>query len=67
MSWKKAKLMGIKSINPKLKQFRIARELKDSSSTLQQYQRKIDMFSPFRIPPSINNHTQKKKQDFKSC
>ena len=54
--------MEIKSINPKLKQSEIAKELIISSSTKQRYRRKMNMLSPYRIPPSSNtNHTRKQK------
>ena len=38
-----AKLMEIKSINPKLKQSKIARELQTWTCTLQRFKRKIKM------------------------
>ena len=53
--------MEIKSINPKLKQAEIARELKLPSSASQLYRRGINMFSPYRLPPSSNTHTRKQK------
>ena len=54
--------MEIKSIDPKLKQSEIAKELKTSTSTIQRYRRKINMFSPYRISPSSNtNHTRKQE------
>ena len=43
---KMAKFMEIKSTNPKLKQSEIAKELKESSSTIQRYRREIKMLSP---------------------
>ena len=55
---KMAKIMEIKSINPKLKHSQIAREQKISSSTLQRYRIEVNMPSPYRIPPS-NTHTGK--------
>ena len=58
---KTAKLMEIKATNPKSKQSGKTRELKVSSSTLQRYRRKINMLSPYRIPPSSNTHTRKQK------
>ena len=62
---KMAKFVEIKSINPKLKQSEIAKELKISSSTIQ-YRRGINMLkfgiNKYRIPPSSNtNHTRKQK------
>ena len=53
--------MEIKSINQKLKQSELARELKISASTLQRYKREINMFSPYRRPPALNTHTRKQK------
>ena len=53
--------MEIKSIKPKLKQSQIARELEISSATLQRYRRELNMFSPYRKPPSSNTHTRKQK------
>ena len=58
---KMANFMEIKSINPKLKQSEIARELKLSFSTLQRYRREMIMLSPYRTPPSSNTHTRKQK------
>ena len=58
---KMAEFMEIKSIIPKIKQSELAEELKISSSTLQRYRREINMLSPYRIPPSANNHTRKQK------
>ena len=53
--------MEFKYTNPKLKQCEKAREEKISSSTLQRYQREKNMISPYRTPPSSNNHTGKQK------
>ena len=53
--------MEIKSVNPKLKQSDIARELKISSSTLQRYRREIKMLRPYKIPLSSNTCTEKQK------
>ena len=50
--------MDIKSVNPKLKQCEIARDLKVSPSILQRYRRKIKTRSPYRIP---NTHARKQK------
>ena len=58
---KMAKFMEIKSINPKLKQSEIAKELAISTSTLQRYRRELDMRSPYRILQSSNTHTRKQK------
>ena len=46
---KMAKFMEITSINPKLKQSEIAKELAISTSTLQRYRREINMHSSYRI------------------
>ena len=59
-----AEFREIKSINLKLKQSEVARELEISSSTLQRYRREINMFSPYTIPTThirkqkISNHTE---------
>ena len=59
---KKAKFMEFVSINPKILKSKIAKELAISTSTLQRYRRKINMFSPYRIPPSsTNTNTRKQK------
>ena len=58
---KKAKFMEIKSINPRLQQSEIARELKISFSTLQRYGRELTMLSPYRTPLSSNIHTRKQR------
>ena len=58
---KKAKFMEIKSINPKLKQSEIAKELKLSTSAIQRYRREINMVLPYRISPSSNTHHTKTK------
>ena len=54
-----ARFMEINSLNPKIKQNQIAKDLSFSSSTLQRYRKDINMFSPHRFP--INN-TNKKRQ-----
>ena len=56
-----AKFMENKSINPKLKQNEIAREVKIPSSTLQRYARETNMLSSYIIMPSSNAHTRKQK------
>ena len=55
---KMAKLMEIKSINQKLEQSEIAKELQISASTLQRYRREINMHSPYRVVQSSNNNTR---------
>ena len=60
--YKIEKFMEIKSINPKLKQFELATELKIPSSTLQRYRREKNWLSPRKIPPASNTtHTRKQK------
>ena len=54
-----ATFMEIKSINPKVKQSEIAKELGCSSSNLQRYRQDINILSPHRIPP--NSHKRKWK------
>ena len=58
---KMAKFMEIKSINPRLKQSEMARELKISSSSIQRYRREINMVSPCRIPTSATTRSTKQK------
>ena len=53
---KMTKFMAVKSINPKLEQSEIARQLKISSSTLQRYREEINIPSPYTI---LNTHTRK--------
>ena len=57
---KMAKFMEIKSINPKLKQSEIPKELEISTSTIQRYRREINMLSPYRISPNTI-YTRKQK------
>ena len=54
-----ARFMGIKSMNPKLRQDQIAKEIGFSSSTLQRYRNDKNMPSPYRIP---QNNTNKRRQ-----
>ena len=59
---KMAKFVEIKCINPKLKQSEVAKELKISFSTIQRYRGEVNMFSPYRILPSLNTkHTREQK------
>ena len=59
---KMAKFLELKSKNPRIKQSEIAKLLELSSSTIQRYRKKINMFSPYRIlPSSKTNHTRKQK------
>ena len=51
--------MEIKSINLKLKQSELAKELGCSSINSQRYRQDINMFSPYRISP--NSHKRKQK------
>ena len=55
-----AEFMQGKFKNPKLKQSEIADQLNYSSSTLQRYWNDINMLSPYRIQPNINNKRSKK-------
>ena len=59
-----ARFMEIKSLNPKIRQDQIAKELGCSSSTLRRYKNDINMLTPFRIPP---NFTNKRKQKFSNA
>ena len=54
-----ARFIEIKSLNSKLRQDQIAKELGCSSITLQRYRHDKYMFSPYRIPP--NSHKRKQK------
>ena len=58
---KTAKFKEIKSANQNSKKSEIARELKISSSALQRYRRKLNMLSPYRLPPSSKTQTKKQK------
>ena len=53
------KFLEIKSINPKLKQSGLAKDLGCSSSTLKRYRQDINLFSPCRHPSSANKRKQK--------
>ena len=55
------KLLEVKSINPKVQQSAIAKELRCSSSTLNRYRNDIKMLPPYRKSPSSNTHTRKQK------
>ena len=55
--------MEIKSINPKIKQSEIARELKISSSTLQRYRRELNAFGLKNT--NIVKHSHKKTKHLK--
>ena len=52
----------INSLNPKLRQNQIAKELGCSSSTLQRCRQHINMLSPYRSPPN----SLKGKKGFKT-
>ena len=45
-----AKIMQIKSIDPKWKQSGITRELRKPCSTLQRYRKELKMISPYKNP-----------------
>ena len=55
-----ASFMEIKSVNPRLRQDQIAKELGCSTITLQRYRNDINMLSTFRFPP---NNTSKRRQN----
>ena len=59
---KMAKFMEIMSINPKLKQSEIAKELKRPTSTLQRDRGKLNMLSTYRISPSSKTHHKRKQK-----
>ena len=48
-----------KSINPKLKQSEVAKELGCSSSPLKRYIQDVNTLSPYRIPPNSRKRKQK--------
>ena len=50
--------MEIKSTNPKLKEFEIAKQLAISTCTLQRYRRELIMLSPYKIPLSSFTQTR---------
>ena len=52
--------MNVKYQNPKLKQAKIACQLKMSTSSIQRQRNDINMNSPFRITPNIVKKRQKK-------
>ena len=54
-----ARFMEIKSMNPRLRQDQMAKELGCSSSTLQRYRQDINMLSPYGIPPKTIKRKQK--------
>ena len=54
-----ATFMGINSINPKLKQHQLAKEIDFSSLTLKRYRNDINMLSPKKIPPNSYKKMQK--------
>ena len=56
-----ANFMEIGSINPKVKQSEIDKELAKSTSTLQRYRIEIYMHSHYRKLQSSNTHTTKQK------
>ena len=55
----KARFRQIKSINPKLGQSQIGKELGHSSYTLQRHRNDLKMLSPYRTPPA---NTKKRRQ-----
>ena len=59
-----ARFMEIQSVNPKLGQNQIGKELGCSSKTLKRYKNDKNMLSPYRIPNS-NKKRQKNSSDLK--
>ena len=59
-----AKFMEIMSINPKLKQFDIAKEISISTTILQRLRREINRHSPYRIF-TIIKYSHRKTKGFK--
>ena len=59
-----SRFMEIKSVNPKVMQDQIAKELGCSSSTLQRCRQDINMFSLYRNP-SISHKRRKKDPKYK--
>ena len=53
-----ARFMEIKSVNPKLRQNQIAKELGCSGSILKRYRNDVNMLSPYRIPPNSHKRRQ---------
>ena len=51
-----ARFREIKSLNPKLKQSEIAKELGCSTSTLQRYRQDLNMISPDRNPSNTKEN-----------
>ena len=62
---KMVKFMDIKSLNQKLKQSEIAKEVAISTSTLQRYRKKMNNFSPYKTPPSSSNTNTRKQKTSK--
>ena len=61
-----AKSKEIKLINPRIKQFQIAKLLESSCSTRQRNRKKINMLSPYRIlPPSKPNQRKQETPNTK--
>ena len=54
-----ARFKEIKSVNPKLKQSQLAKDLGYPSSTIQRYKNDIKMLSLYRIPPDSQKRRQK--------
>ena len=51
--------MEIKSVNPRLRQYQIEKELGCSITTLNRYKNDANMLSPWRIPPKNQKRRQK--------
>ena len=58
---KMAKFTKIKSNNPRRKQSEIAKKNLELSSTIQRYEREINMLSPYGIPPSSKTNRKNKR------
>ena len=56
-----ATVIQIKSVNPKIKQIQVAKELGYSSRILQRYRNFIIMLSPYRLQPNITNKRRQNK------
>ena len=54
-----ARFMEIKSMNPRLRQDQMAKDLGCSSSPLQRYRQDKNMLSPYGIPPNTKKRKQK--------
>ena len=53
-----ARFMDIKSLNPRLRKYQLAKELRCSSSTSQRYRNDVNMLSPYKFPPNSHKRRQ---------